>query len=100
MNKLFIKLIELYQQARKNDGKSYCRYSPSCSNYAREAFQKFNFFKAFFLTVYRILRCNPFSKGGFDPVPLTKLEKNLRKQRTNEFLNKIPNLRYFFINHI
>ena len=100
MNKLFIKLIEFYQKARKNDGKSYCRYSPSCSNYAKEAFQKFNFFKAFFLTTYRILRCNPFSKGGFDPVPLNKTEKNLRKQRTNEFLNKISYSCDFIINHI
>lgn len=100
MNKLFIKLINLYQSLRKNDGKGHCRYSPSCSNYAKEAFQKFNFFKAFLLTVYRILRCNPLSKGGFDPVPKTKKEKELIKQRTEEFLNKISYLNTFFINHI
>lgn len=100
MNKLFIKLIDIYQKARKNDGKHYCRYLPSCSNYAKEAFQKFNFFKAFFLSIFRIIRCNPLFKGGYDPVPLTKKEKQLRKQRTEEFLKEIPNLNTFFVNHI
>ena len=100
MNKLFIKLIEFYQSARKNDGKAHCRYTPSCSNYAKEAFLKFNFFKAFFLTVFRILRCNPLFKGGYDPVPKTKKEKILIKQQTEEFLNKISYLPTFIVNHI
>ena len=100
MNKLFLKLIEIYQKARKNDGKSYCRYIPSCSNYAKEAFQKFNFLKALLLTIYRILRCNPLSKGGYDPVPLTNKEKKLREKFTKEFLKEISYLDTFFINHI
>lgn len=78
MRKLAIKLILLYQNATK-DSDHRCKYMPSCSNYALEAYKKFNFFKASFLTFWRILRCNPFSKGGYDPVPLTKKEKLAEK---------------------
>ena len=45
-----------------------CRFYPTCSDYALQAFQKYNFFKALFLSVYRILRCNPWNKGGYDPL--------------------------------
>lgn len=74
MNKLVIKLIKLYQRSTK-DSKKWCKYYPTCSNYALQCFEKFNFFKALFLSGIRILKCNPFSKGGYDPVPLTKKEK-------------------------
>jgi len=46
-----------------------CRFTPTCSAYAIEAFQKRGFFVGMILTVYRILRCNPFCPGGYDPVP-------------------------------
>lgn len=46
-----------------------CRFTPTCSAYAIEAFQKRGFFVGFALTVWRILRCNPFCPGGYDPVP-------------------------------
>ena len=46
-----------------------CRFTPTCSAYAVEAFQKRGFFVGFGLTVWRILRCNPFCKWGYDPVP-------------------------------
>lgn len=82
MRKLAIKLIRFYQTHKIYDT-AHCRYSPTCSNYALEAYQKFNFFKASFLTFYRILRCNPFSKGGYDPVPLTKQEKRLKDTPPN-----------------
>ncbi|MFA5543328.1 MAG: membrane protein insertion efficiency factor YidD [Bacilli bacterium] len=72
MRKLAIKLIKSYQ---KNHTTPRCKYSPTCSNYALEAYSKFNFFKASILSGWRILRCNPFSKGGYDPVPLSKAEK-------------------------
>lgn len=45
-----------------------CRYEPSCSRYAEEAIQRFGLFKGGLLAVWRLLRCNPFSNGGFDPV--------------------------------
>ena len=69
MNKIFIFMIKFY---RKNIsplmGTNKCRFTPTCSQNALEAFEKYNFFKAFGLTVWRILRCNPFSKGGYDPL--------------------------------
>ncbi|MDR3112638.1 MAG: membrane protein insertion efficiency factor YidD [Elusimicrobiota bacterium] len=52
-----------------------CRFEPSCSLYAYEAIEKFGIFKGVFLSLIRILRCNPFCKGGYDPVP----QKNLKK---------------------
>jgi putative membrane protein insertion efficiency factor len=79
MNKLCIKLIKFYQSKISPNSIPRCRYRPSCSNYGLECYQKFGFFKASFLTFYRILRCNPLSKGGYDPVPLSKIEKQLNK---------------------
>lgn len=91
MNKLIIKLIKYYQSATK-ENKKWCKYYPTCSNYALEAYQKFNFFKATFLTIYRIIRCNPFSKGGYDPVPLSKKEKENLKNPLKETLDDAENL--------
>ena len=48
---------------------STCRFTPTCSEYALEAYRTRGFFVGTALTVWRVLRCNPFSKGGFDPVP-------------------------------
>ena len=45
-----------------------CRFYPSCSSYAIEVFQKKGFIRGLFFTIWRILRCNPFNKGGYDPV--------------------------------
>jgi putative membrane protein insertion efficiency factor len=61
-----IKLIKFYQNhiSIKN-----CRFIPSCSQYTIEAILKHGFFKGVLLGAWRILRCNPFSKGGFDKVP-------------------------------
>ncbi len=77
MNKIFIKLIKYYQSNISPNTIKRCRYLPTCSQYGLECFQKFCFLKALFLTVYRILRCNPLFKGGYDPVPLSKLEKQI-----------------------
>jgi putative membrane protein insertion efficiency factor len=46
-----------------------CRFTPSCSAYGLKAFQTHSLLRASWLTLYRILRCNPFNRGGFDPVP-------------------------------
>lgn len=46
-----------------------CIYIPTCSQYALEALQKHGAFKGTFLAIKRILRCHPFAKGGYDPVP-------------------------------
>lgn len=58
-----------------------CRYYPSCSHYAHEAFQKHNMFYAFWLTLKRLGSCHPFSKKAFfDPVPLNSSEKSIYEQ--------------------
>ena len=49
--------------------KPSCIYFPTCSQYALEAVSKYGFFKGGFLSIKRILRCHPFAKGGYDPVP-------------------------------
>lgn len=46
-----------------------CRFTPTCSQYAYEAFSKYGFFKGMYLSLKRILKCHPFHKGGYDPVP-------------------------------
>ena len=48
---------------------THCIYIPTCSEYALEAIEKYGAFKGGLPTVWRILRCNPFAKGGYDPVP-------------------------------
>ena len=58
-----------------------CRFTPTCSAYAIEAFKKRGFFVGLGLTVWRILRCNPFSKGGYDPVPEKKPRESRRIKR-------------------
>lgn len=75
MKYLCIKLIELYQKyVSPLKGVPSCRFTPTCSQYAKEALLKRGFFVGTALTVWRILRCNPFSKGGYDPVPEKKVK--------------------------
>ena len=63
---LSVKLIRFYQ---KHLSFGNCRYVPSCSEYTLEAILKHGFFVGLILGVWRILRCNPWSHGGFDKVP-------------------------------
>lgn len=46
-----------------------CRFTPSCSLYARQAYQRYGIIVGTKLSLYRFIKCNPFSKGGYDPVP-------------------------------
>ena len=85
MKRLFILLIRGYQRFISPIKPSCCRFKPTCSAYAIEAFQKRGFFIGFILTVWRILRCNPFCKGGYDPVP----EKGLRNPKNAEIRESI-----------
>ena len=61
-----LKILRFYQKFLSPLKPAACRYYPSCSEYALWQFQKKNFFLAFFSTFFRVLRCNPFFKGGFD----------------------------------
>ena len=85
MKHLMIWLIRLYQKFISPLKPPCCRFTPSCSTYAIEAFKKRGFFVGLALTVWRILRCNPFCKGGYDPVP----EKGLRNPKNAEFRESI-----------
>lgn len=73
MKHLCIWLIKLYRKFISPLKKPCCRFTPSCSAYAIQAFQKRGFFVGLILTIWRILRCNPYSAGGYDPVPETGL---------------------------
>lgn len=69
MKKLFIGLIDLYKRFISPILPSACRFWPTCSQYASEAIEIHGAFKGSLLSIWRILRCNPFCKGGYDPVP-------------------------------
>lgn len=82
MNKLMIKIIKWYQRKISPSKPPRCRYTPSCSNYAIQSYERFNFFKATFLTTKRILKCNPLFKPKYDPVP-EKKERRKKKNKDN-----------------
>ena len=70
----FLILIKLYQLIISPWLSSSCRFIPSCSQYGIEAFKRFGPVRGLILTTWRILRCNPWGKGGYDPVPIKFLE--------------------------
>lgn len=70
MKKIFIGLIKFYRKYLSGlKTAPTCKFYPTCSQYAIEAIEKHGVIKGGLLAVWRILRCNPFSKGGYDPVP-------------------------------
>ena len=69
MKHLCIALIRFYRKFISPIKPKCCRFTPTCSEYALEAFSVHGFFYGLFLTVWRILRCNPFCRAGYDPVP-------------------------------
>jgi hypothetical protein len=70
MKKVMIFLINLYRKyISPLKRRPSCIYTPTCSQYAIEALEKYGVLKGSFLAVKRILRCHPFAKGGYDPVP-------------------------------
>ena len=72
MKKLIINIICWYQKnislwiSSKN---IHCKFYPTCSEYTKQAIEKYGALKGTILGIHRILRCNPFSHGGYDPVP-------------------------------
>ena len=67
-NSIPIKLIKFYQRYISPRSLPRCKFYPTCSNYARQAYEKYTFLKATILVIIRILKCNPFSKVGYDPL--------------------------------
>lgn len=82
MKRLLIWLIKQYRTKISPTRPPCCKYIPNCSEYGLVAIERFGAFKGSILTVWRILRCNPFSKGGYDPVPDKK--KKLSRNRRNK----------------
>ena len=71
MKKFFIYLIELYQKyiSKFLESKNIrCKFYPTCSEYTKQAIEKYGVLKGCILGLVRILKCNPFSKGGYDPL--------------------------------
>ncbi len=76
MKKIVLFLIRIYQHTLSPDTgwfsnrhpHGYCRYYPTCSEYGYQAIEKYGILKGSLLALWRILRCNPFSKGGYDPL--------------------------------
>ena len=66
--KIFISFIKFYKKIISPFLGSNCRFHPSCSEYAIEAFNEYGLFKGLLLSTKRILKCNPLFKGGYDPV--------------------------------
>jgi len=71
MKKIMINIIKIYKKHFSiyfEKSGIRCKYHPTCSEYAIQAYKKYGFFKGSFLVIKRILKCNPFSKGGYDPL--------------------------------
>ena len=68
MKRILISLIKFYRCRISPLTPPKCKYIPTCSQYALDAIEKYGAIRGGIMAVFRILRCNPFSKGGFDPV--------------------------------
>jgi putative membrane protein insertion efficiency factor len=69
VKRLLLALISVYRRSISRLLPRRCRYEPTCSAYATEAIRRFGPLRGTGLAIWRLLRCNPFSDGGFDPVP-------------------------------
>ncbi len=76
MKKGMIVMIDFYKNHLSGLKKApTCKYTPTCSEYTKEAIQMYGPLKGGLMGAWRIMRCNPFSRGGFDPVPWPEEEK-------------------------
>lgn len=87
MKHICIALLRLYRRFLSPLKPACCRFTPSCSAYAIEAFEKRGFFVGFALSLRRVLRCNPFGGMGYDPVP----EKAPKRLPITKRLERGPN---------
>lgn len=69
MRRPFLWLIRRYQRYVSPMLPSACRFEPTCSEYGYQAIEKYGIMRGGAMAVWRVLRCNPFCKGGYDPVP-------------------------------
>jgi putative membrane protein insertion efficiency factor len=73
VGRLALGMISVYQRAISPALPRHCKYEPTCSRYAAEAVREFGLLRGVVLAVWRLLRCNPFSHGGFDPVSAQRM---------------------------
>ena len=69
MKRALLWLIRFYRSAISPRKPAMCKYIPTCSQYGEEAVERYGALLGGVLALWRILRCNPFSRGGYDPVP-------------------------------
>lgn len=69
MKKILMFLVRWYQKNISPLSPPSCKYTPTCSQYSLEALERYGAIKGSYLSIKRILRCHPFAKGGYDPVP-------------------------------
>ena len=75
MKRILLAMLRFYKRNTSPLLPNACRFTPTCSEYAMEAIQKHGALKGTGLAIWRVLRCNPFCKGGYDPVPEPKKHK-------------------------
>ncbi|MBR0508374.1 MAG: membrane protein insertion efficiency factor YidD [Clostridia bacterium] len=75
MKRVLVAILRFYKRNISPLLPNACIYTPTCSEYAMEAIEKHGVFKGLGLAIWRVLRCNPFAKGGYDPVPEPKKHK-------------------------
>jgi len=69
LKKVLMALVRFYRRGLSPLRPPCCRYVPTCSQYALEALEKYGALKGSWLALKRVLRCHPFHRGGYDPVP-------------------------------
>jgi putative membrane protein insertion efficiency factor len=87
MRALVIAPIRLYQRVISPAMPRRCRYEPTCSNYAVQAIGEFGILRGLVLAAWRLLRCNPFSHGGLDPVSAQRLFRPSRPERPHHHVH-------------
>ena len=75
MKRVLLAILRFYKRRISPLLPDACIYTPTCSEYAMEAIEKHGVLKGMGLAIWRVLRCNPFAKGGYDPVPEPKKHK-------------------------
>ncbi len=86
IKRFFLWMIRMYQKHISSQTPPVCRFYPTCSHYAYTAIERFGVIRGTLMAMWRILRCNPFNPGGYDPVPEKKVrgKKNQEKKSAEE----------------
>lgn len=91
MKKAVVSCIRFYRsKLSRLKGRPCCKYYPTCSEYALKAFETHGFFRASFMSLWRILRCNPWSMGGVDYVPGTEDYARYQKEMQQKKIGYHP----------